>query len=700
MIGSQSRLPLQVLVIWLSVAVSLQAASSDQTQAVSEKRQETATEKAKEDQPQSSEPSEIKAKEEPSSDKDQVRRKAIKRWYLGARPGLPALKGPSVGKPTSIIPQPFVAPGKEAVEKALSAQQSVNDGAAVGSSDYDGSLDVTPELENDSVDPIGQLAEEVLEAAELSLPDPSIESVSVAGSALVSRRRDPFRLSADRETLTALFNTLNEQRTGQSLSLSLDQALRLLATAPLDTVASTNSEEIATLAIARLTLLQSLGDQAGYRAFLASLSSDERLEPYLAKKMAEFALLSADIGGACDISARRQQADSDIFWTQIAIVCAAALGDRAATDFQLSLLEEVATVAASFYSLTNQILLEAEAERLGSPAPDMPFLRDPLMINPLNVAMARLARVTIEDSQFDGQYPLALLEAIELPTFSDNARLKLMGEAVGRGLIAPERLGAFFKATPVALSSAPDATDLSDFSVDTALGHAALVGMDLEERLDAAARLWQRAEQKGTACLYAVVLNNALREIPADARLGAQLSTLMRIALMAGDQDRAKALFLAQRTRTKGEDLVADESLILSIPLSVALDIAPEELLTIERLEDSIQVNGYAKTSLLLTVMEGLGTGIVSEQQWDTLDGVDRLESRAVNPVRWRRFLNAVARQDQLAVIRLLPRLVASMQAGDVDPAFAGSFAAGLQALGFDQLAHGLMRENLLLAGF
>ena len=72
-------------------------------------------------------------------------------------------------------------------------------------------------------------------------------------------------------------------------------------------------------------------------------------------------LYSGDLAGACGQATVMTDKSADPFWVKMSVFCAAANADRANVDFQLGLLEELQTVHASFYALTDIILVEAEA---------------------------------------------------------------------------------------------------------------------------------------------------------------------------------------------------------------------------------------------------------------------------------------------------------------------------------------------------
>ena len=65
------------------------------------------------------------------------------------------------------------------------------------------------------------------------------------------------------------------------------------------------------------------------------------------------------------------------------------------------------------------------------------------------------------------------------------------------------------------------------------------------------------------------MLNEILADIPANSHLGEHLAFLTRVALLAGDEDRAQACFTSLRARTGGEDIAADAALEGLVPLMV-----------------------------------------------------------------------------------------------------------------------------------
>ena len=705
MIVSPNRFLSLLLFTTLVQAVPYTAAYGQEQSA-----QETIAEKPDQDR---AENSDVDLAEPVSTDeKAAARAKKLRRWYLGARPQLPGQLGPSGGVPKNVIPQPFL-PLNDLKKVLLEEEATPVDGPDLVESesgtdplqpnfiDSEGQESSESGLLPDTVADTGSdtftgFAQTDLQETDLALPDPSLEGLVDGIDETVA---DIYAGQLRADVLASLTGLANRSA-DKSLSPVLDDFLRRLLRAPLPIEGSEAVSDIAALLTARLSLAESLGDADAYSAIIA-LFEDERLADSFARLRADHVVLIGDLGGACTLASERRTSDSDPFWLRIGAVCAAIAGNRTDVDFQLSLLEEISDIEDAFYGLTNRILLEAEGAASGNAAGTL----DQIILNdfepsPLNIAMARLTNALIDSVRLSKARPLEVLQALKLPSLSDAARADLVGLAIERGQIDPGEIVSFFRQSAYDLNDAVEGASIEDFTVDAALGHAAVSGEDEAVRLDAAARLWQRSRERGTEALMALALSTGLQDIEPKASLGFRLAPLFRVAVLAQDNEKAAAIFTTMRTLSRGNDLLADQALLLAVPVAVAAGMAEPSLLTKARLEDSIEVNGAAKTILLLSMLEGLDIAEVTDDQWDTVVGIERLETTVVNPVIWRRYLQAVETGDPVTVLSALPMALSALQSGGADPAFTGSMAAGLKAVGLDELSNQLMREYLYAQGF
>lgn len=667
-----------------------------------------------------------------------------KNYFLGQTPDLPAQKGPLTKKPISIVPKPFIPIGAlgqvspPSDEKKISRPQPDSERSPKQSKDlpdfstdpFDTLFNQNPEDSSESPsrtgspsDPRDPLNRKPFEVSALADIDPSILSISdpatnpvkiIDGTnqpAMNTDRETPdipenffnsasdgIHFTSDRNKVINAFEAFSASADKGSISPILDQFYRELLRTALPIAPAVDTKEQSDLIKARLSLAARLGDEKAYRAILALVEGSD-ISDDLARATTDQYLLDTRVLDACAIAENKRQEDNDSYWVYLAAFCAATNGDRIGVDFQFSILEELNNVDNSFYALMDQVLLEAESAKAGRDAPPKAPLSSPLVIRPLDVAMARLANSKIDAVSFSGQHPLSLLQALSLPLLSDNARANLVGQALKLGLIGPDRLIQFFKTVSPGLDLPPEDAPLDNFLIDAALGRAALIGEDAVTRVNAAAHLWRRSLKLGTAPLIALTLNKGLEDLPVLAKYGADLSSLIRIALMAGNDQHAHQLFTTFRSTSAGNDLRMDQALLDILPLAVATGLADPALLTVDRLRDLVISKGLANSITLLTLMESLGVAIINDKQWTAVSSPSRLENGSINPVLWRNFLIAVSRSDHLLALERLESLLKALKSGKPDPAVLGSLSDGLNSLGLKTLSKYLMREQLISRG-
>ena len=198
-------------------------------------------------------------------------------YYIGDRPALKRQEGPPVGKPLSIIPQPYVPQGSITVPTEPPAPESdAESEAEEGAEDSaDAALptdtEVTPvdEAEDDatSIDMLPNAEETFLEAGSLTALDPSTLAVLPQPEALP---RD-FWQGYSRADIIKAFRTF--ERAG---SAPTKRAIaRKVALSGFALPASENREDVLAFLSARLDLLAQIGDAEGYKALLARLPAGE-----------------------------------------------------------------------------------------------------------------------------------------------------------------------------------------------------------------------------------------------------------------------------------------------------------------------------------------------------------------------------------------------------------------------------------------
>ena len=328
--------------------------------------------------------------------------------------------GPAVGKPKSILPQPFVPKGSVKVPQA---PETVQDGdlVAVNAEQQDPLQTELPVTQNvqDTSFPADEFSE-----ASLALFDPSgMDASGGVGNGFSAS----FWEGYDRETYRARLKEF-ENAAGSPALVSIANKL-VLSAVPVDPVE--DEAAIVDFISARLDLLQKLGNAEGYSALLAALPAG-RDWTALARHFTNAYLVKGNITDACALASVQRETDNDAYWLRMTAFCKAIEGNRTAVDFELGILEEVFQVQPTFYQLIDKILVEAELQGSGGVSAKVD-LSAPLQIDLLEASMARLAGVGVPELALENVNPLAVAAILSNPNVEGTAKADLMGLAVREG---------------------------------------------------------------------------------------------------------------------------------------------------------------------------------------------------------------------------------------------------------------------------
>lgn len=644
------------------------------------------------------------ATDERPNDENLGGRVSRERYYLGDSPKMRRQKGPALGRPQSILPQPFVPKGSVIVPPApIVEPQLLPEGEEQGALTSD-TMDLAssePPLEGSTVTMVDQEADsaeaQFLEAAALELLDPSgIGLLPVAESYGAS-----FWADYDRAAVVKGYEAYQGDITSRALAVIAKKIAKSGVTLP----APEEDGDVLAIVQARLSLLASLGDTAGYISLLERLPV-ERDWSALVKDFTNKHLLKGELTDACALAAAERATDADSYWLRLAAFCQAAQGNRVGVDFQLGILEEVSQIRPTFYQLIDQILIEA-SQAPGTVVAEVAALSNSLQVDLLEVTMARLARAKVPLLALDDVNPLAVRMMLSLPGVERAAKIDLMGLAVRRTWLDAESLAAFavnhqpLEDETEAALAAPESD--RRFVIDAALASLSSQADAGSLRADALSKLWERSVEQRIVANTAGGYISLTKDILPTSKAGKIAAVLTRAALIGGDQELAHQWFTALRAESAGSAVV-DRDLVGLAPLLAVVggDNAPnisEQLLSLWWQGEAEQEDRYAKASLLFTTLEALGV-VVPEQSWNLLEGGPAVFAGTTPSVAlWRRYLIAVQNQDVPKALALSFSLMSEGGPATVSGALAGSLLGGLMELGLEKEARLIAIEMLVGQG-
>lgn len=635
---------------------------------------------------------------------DQQRR----RLYLGKQPRAARQRGVLLSKPRSILPEPFVPPGSLAIPP-LAAPQPVDAGEMVaeGASPDEMLAGVLPiedgqdgqdgavEVENGSV----SLVQQGFEAGTLDDLDTSVQAI------------DPAAVEA------GFWSGYDH--------VSAVNILAKLATMPLSDVLRKTAQDLSLggfdledsdfegaeldLLRARLGLLMAVGDANGYRSILSDLPDTENTAD-LRWENARAALYAGDLADACARADEARLTDGDAFWVRIAVMCAAARGNRSGVDFQLGILEQLGPVEASFYTLSDMILVEAEqGEGTGGAGLS---LTAPLEVDSLSVAMARLSRAQVETVDLSAAPPIGLKALLALPGLTAGASYPVLRRALIDGVADT---GTVMGRVRLLQVENPDRGDLfvaaeTDASFRTDLRLMDVLGdedANMRDRMSALKSLWRRALEGGYAGGLSPTLLELTRGLPAQGLVDE--SILVRAALLAGNMQRAEAHMAGLRAQAS-LDVLDSVTALQSLTLLGAT--TPESAGFVSPLDSATFQGWYLASSernplgarsqaaLVLAVSDALEMGLTDEDWAAFMNaGEEGGRTQAAPIALWRQLVKARAEGDRPQVLMTGAALLGRVDPLMQSPAMLGSVIASLRLAGFEKEAHALALDLLVRAG-
>lgn len=622
------------------------------------------------------------------------------RFFLGGRPQLKRQVGPGLGKPRSILPQPYLPKGSIQVPSAPTSETGLvaGDGAAVEeqaiAQPLEGTVPAEEQLLEDTpmaeTDGVAMADETAILAGALQTLDPSGVAVLRGDAGYPTN----FWAGYDRASILQAFDRLAQP----SAMPGMGAVARKLALSGMMLPPASTDTEIDIFIRARLGVLAAHGDTEGYLALVDNLAADHDWSG-LAREIAHAHLLAGRIEDACAVAAQERSDSGAAYWLRIAAFCRAVQGDRVGVDFQLGILEELSNVPATFYQLIDQILVEAEQASGGVLTSGM-TLSAPLSVNVLEATMARLARVQVPLLAAGAIDPLAAKSMLTLPGVGVDAKRQLIEAGLAGGWLSADVLSAYIENAPFdedAALALLEAGDLDD-SVSTDVTLALIVAKTTDPLTQTQARDLLRVRMQGNS--RAAYLMPVLARLDgADGDAAGQRVRQIKNQVLAGEMRAARQAFTSLRASRAGDDPIVDRQLLTLWPLMALAggDTAPD--VTEDRLMGWVERAGgdqHAVAGLLFTLMEALGE-TVPEAAWAYAEeGAAQSAGVSVSPAHWRRFLLLAADGDKPGALEQAYRLTAS---GAVPPAFASSLVAALKELGLEDEARSIATRLVVSYG-
>ncbi len=643
-----------------------------------------------------------------------------KRFYLAQQKKRAAKqKGPKLGSPKSIIPEPFISSKSIKIPAPTSNDQTgdnlelttgeTGDGAqnSLNTEQNDNlfqNQDLTNQYDGDEnpVNPDGHNEQETssfYEEGALGAFDPSSLSILDNKEGLETT----FWNGYDREAFIARLISFKDI----AGSPAMDAIVRKIVLSSSDIPETVSELDIDNTIKAQLSVLSAKGKANDYQNLIENLPKDRDWST-LAKEFTQAHLLASRLSHACEIAETQRKSDNSPYWLRMSAFCEAARGNRSAVDFQLGILEEATSIEPTFYRLIDHILIEAEENSAGNlrETSQLETLEGALELNILEAAMARLARVQINEFKLENVNPMAVGMMLSIPSVSQDAKATLIQIATQQDWLTAAELGQFYSALnpsdddkTAAISFA--AVDDNSEKVDATLTNLVATGTDETIRLNALENAWLRAAQAQTTNTSGPVFAKLTTDISPSSSLGDKAALFVRINLLEGNLERSLEWLRTLRAQSINNDPTIDIALQNMWPLMVTVmgnKPKPEQFNIWWNIQTE-RSDRFERASLLLSTMEAQGI-LVPEEMWNVLEkGPATLNGEVPSPAIWRAFLLAVQNNDKPLALLHGFRLLSPKQNGVLSPSLIGSILGNLREMGFEQETKMLATEILIAQG-
>lgn len=480
---------------------------------------------------------------------------------------------PAYGQPLDITPNPYVDPAfiRENMPRLAQAgpageEPAMEEGATVPG---DGPEDEeqTPGFEGQNLDPLDPAAIGLMSQAEAGFPP-------------------DLWLGSEPSDLPGLISALPAGTRSPTVNSLLARLLLSPVQIPLQGAGESLAED---LLYARLERLYAAGDIASLMEMFEQIGRDER-SPRLTRLMAETYIIDGDFETGCRLSEEGQRVAGSTAFLKINAICLALEGREGEARFNMSLLREENEVDVSFSSLFEDVIREVNAETGG---PSLPggqgslssfFTRDFYLLSdltPLKIGLLKVLDRDVELSLDTNEASNLVLSALaRWQGLSLETKLEVADMALSRGILRQRFLKELVGAYEFSAADKENAylLDYESWGVKSdALFYAlALESFDYPEAIHNIQEGWSRARLGGRGAYMAQLFYEAIADIPAEPRFVSFAPDAVRIALLAGYEDKAFEWYMMVRERAATGNAEATRMLVEMWPLMITLDEAGE----------------------------------------------------------------------------------------------------------------------------
>ncbi len=453
---------------------------------------------------------------------------------------------------------------------------------------------------------------------------------------------------------------------------------------------------------ARIKRLASIGDLDGILELVNRAGS--RLDAAGAERIkVDALLLSGDYVGACGYASDELPKQSDAYWLEVVTFCRALNNDGPGTNLSLEMLQDRAVEAPVFYKLISALMQRTD----DSEPPVIASMEAPTA---LEVTMATLLDVAFPADVVDNAPPMVLTRLAGLAAVPLELRLKLAEAATRIGGFEPARLAQIYAVIPFSDDDRANATLLAQSAeeprANALLYQVALggkTGMDRALALKAGA---DRARSAGELALYADVNRDALVTLPPDDALIALAPDVVRLLMLAGEDDTARAWYRFVRDAAKTGNADARAAVVEMWPLLVVGSAAGAVPLSADILdlwwqsrESLPQATSADQAKILYALFEALGHSIPDNFWPDLMGGNQPAATDMPSLPVWRGLLKAASDGHQGETVVYALATLAEGGAARSAPAVLSSVVGALKKVGLDGPARAIALEAMVAHG-
>lgn len=467
---------------------------------------------------------------------------------------------------------------------------------------------------------------------------------------------------------------------------------------------------------ARLTTLARMGDLEAVLTLVNRAGT--RLDAPGAERIKLDAfLLAEDFLGACAYATRELRSQADPYWLEAVTFCRALDGDRAGANLSLELLQERAVEAPVFYKLIAALLASNEAGHIRNISAPQQKSEPPVIASmpapsALLISMAAILRAELPEDVIDGAGPLVLTRLAGLPALDLSRRLSAAWQAARAGGFPSDRLVQVFGAVDFRDDERANATLIAEIAerdrADALLYQAALSTYHGADRAIALVAGAKQARSSGTLGLYAAANREALVTLPPGPGTMALAPELVRLLLLAGEQDVALAWYRHVRDAGLAGDREARAALVAMWPL-VVIGVGGEEVPVSGDILDlwwqgrtqATEAESALEARLLYGFFDALGHGIPDAFWPEMSSGAETPGAPTATPSLpvWRGLLKAAAEGHAGDVGLHALAALSGYGPGGVAPEVIISVVRALKAAGLEKDARAIALEAMVAHG-